>query len=190
MLWQIRSVASLKRQNRETFARWQLEPTHLVWALGSLYALNRIPFDAELLLKQFPPPYSSDTLIHASRTLGFRIKLKFREAADLGEVAVPCLALLAPDPNGQAEHVGNTAPAESPRRRPALVSDSLPMFRPNAFNTSRPAPTRRRYCQRNCLPSAISGPFFSWPRGDHPFSIRMRSVTPRVSDSAGSFPIC
>ena len=26
-----------------------------VWALGSVCALNRIPFDAELLLKQFPP---------------------------------------------------------------------------------------------------------------------------------------
>lgn len=130
MLWQIRFVASLKRQNRETFARWQLDPAHLVWALGSLCALNRIPFDAELLLKQFPPPYSSDTLIHASRALGFRIKLKFRKAADLGEVAVPCLALLAPDPDNQAEHVGNTAPAESPAPPPCarlgLITDVSP----------------------------------------------------------------
>ena len=55
-------------------------PTHtfsaenIVWVMGSFCALNRKPFDAELLLKQFPPPYNSDSLIHATRALGFRIK--------------------------------------------------------------------------------------------------------------------
>jgi len=46
----------------------------LIWAMGSFCALNRKPFDAELLLKQFPPPYSADSFIHAARALGFRIK--------------------------------------------------------------------------------------------------------------------
>jgi subfamily B ATP-binding cassette protein HlyB/CyaB len=46
----------------------------VVWVMGSFCALNRKPFDAGLLLKQFPPPYSSDSFIHAARALRFRIK--------------------------------------------------------------------------------------------------------------------
>lgn len=64
--------------------------------LGSLCALNRIPFDAELLLRQIPPPYSTDSLIHAARSLGFRIRCKALEASALGEAAFPCVALMTP----------------------------------------------------------------------------------------------
>ena len=28
-----------------------------IWALASLCRLHRVPFDPELVLKQFPPPY-------------------------------------------------------------------------------------------------------------------------------------
>ena len=71
-------------------ARWTLDPAHFVWALGSLCALNRVPFDAELLLRQFPPPYNTDTLVHAARALGFRIKFKALSASQLGTAAFPC----------------------------------------------------------------------------------------------------
>ncbi len=53
----------------------------IVWAMGSFSALNRRPFDAELLVKQFPPPYSSDSFIHAARALGFRIKRRDCDSA-------------------------------------------------------------------------------------------------------------
>ncbi len=96
MLRQIARMASASRHKREATARWQLEPAQLVWAAGSLCALNRIPFDAELVLRQFPPPYTTDTLIHVVRALGFRIKLKRRDVSSLGQIATPCLALLAP----------------------------------------------------------------------------------------------
>ena len=36
-----------------------------VWALESLCRLHRVPFDAELVLKQFPPPYDLPTLLQA-----------------------------------------------------------------------------------------------------------------------------
>ncbi|MES2876911.1 MAG: peptidase domain-containing ABC transporter [Pseudomonadota bacterium] len=64
--------------------------------MGSLCALNRVPFDPEILLKQFPPPCTTDTLIHAARALGFRIKQSSKLAASLHEMPVPCLALIAP----------------------------------------------------------------------------------------------
>jgi len=91
------------RPARNTVDRWHLDPAHLIWAVGSLCALHSIPFDAELLLKQFPPPYTTDTLIHAVRALGFRIRLKVRAASTLAEVATPCLALLAADSGGRVE---------------------------------------------------------------------------------------
>jgi subfamily B ATP-binding cassette protein HlyB/CyaB len=66
----------------------------VVWAMGSFCALNRKPFDAELLAKQFPPPYSSDSLIHAARALGFRIKRRDCDSAALAGFNFPCLVVL------------------------------------------------------------------------------------------------
>jgi subfamily B ATP-binding cassette protein HlyB/CyaB len=99
----MRNLALRKRRERETAAHWELDPAHLIWALGSLCALNRIPFDAELLLKQFPPPYTTDTLIHAARALGFRIKLAQRVASSLGNAPAPCLAVLSNPQSGLPE---------------------------------------------------------------------------------------
>ena len=75
--------------------RSDLNPAHLVWAMGSLCALNRVPFDAELLLKQFPPPCTTDHLVHAARALGFRVKLKKCSAPTLVKMPVPCMALIS-----------------------------------------------------------------------------------------------
>ncbi len=104
-------------------AGFLLEPTDYIWALGSLCALNRVPFDAELLLKQFPPPYTTDTLIHAARALGFRIKFQRRDASTIGEVATPCVALLAPSQAsaGEADET-QTSPPETDRNQQARLS--------------------------------------------------------------------
>ena len=88
---------------------------------------------AELLLKQFPPPYSTDTLIHAVRALGFRIKLKLCGASALGDVAMPCLTLLVP-PKDETSAVaaspaaGDAASKEAvmPSARLGLVTDVSP----------------------------------------------------------------
>lgn len=66
----------------------------IMWAMGSFCALNRKPFDAELLVKQFPPPYTSDSLIHAARALGFRIKRRDCDSAVLVSLNMPCLVVL------------------------------------------------------------------------------------------------
>ncbi len=69
----------------------------ILWAMGSFCALNRKPFEAGLLLKQFPPPYSADSFIHAARALGFRIKRHDCDAAALSGFNFPCLAVLNSD---------------------------------------------------------------------------------------------
>ncbi len=70
-----------------------LTPSHLLWALGSLCSIKNIPFDAELFLRQFPPPYSTDTLLQAARDLGLRIKRKQKAITALDHRSLPCLAL-------------------------------------------------------------------------------------------------
>ena len=86
----------------------------LVWTMGSFCALNRQPFDAELLVRQFAPPYNSDSLIHAARALGFRIKRKDCRAAQVSGLNFPCLVVLqeaAPAGQEQADAPGRGRPA-------------------------------------------------------------------------------
>ncbi len=65
----------------------------LLWALGSFCRLQRIPFDAELMMQQYPPPYTTDTLIAAARELGLKIRRASLSEAELAKLRSPCLAL-------------------------------------------------------------------------------------------------
>ena len=94
MLQRILRIAGGHRAAPARHTHTDIGAADLVWALGSLCALNRVPFDPELLLKQFPPPYTTDTLIHAARALGFRIKLMGCAAGELASLNFPCLAAL------------------------------------------------------------------------------------------------
>ena len=115
------------------------QPTHapiyafavedVVWAMGSFCALNRTPFDGELLIKQFPPPYSADSFIHAAHALGFKIKRKEYASESLAELHLPCLALMhapevtpqaVPSDGAQAEAAELPTPAPA-KSRPAIV---------------------------------------------------------------------
>ena len=44
-----------------------LERDAFLWSLGSLCQLHRQPFDSNLLLQQFPPPYTLASLQHAAQ---------------------------------------------------------------------------------------------------------------------------
>lgn len=147
MLQRIKRIAANRGHKGRAVARWQLEPAQLVWAVGSLCALNRVPFDAELLLRQFPPPYITDTLIHVIRALGFRIKLKLLEASALSEAETPCLALLVP-PKDEASAVAespaavdaSTKEAVMPGARLGLITD-VSQGRVQYFDAGSNSPT-------------------------------------------------
>jgi subfamily B ATP-binding cassette protein HlyB/CyaB len=79
-----------------------LSAQDLAWVFGSFCALNRKAFDPDLLLKQFPPPHSSDTLIHAARALGFRIQRKDCDADAIGSLTLPCLVILNEEVSSQS----------------------------------------------------------------------------------------
>lgn len=105
---------------------YSLTTQDLVWALGSFCALNRKPFDASLFLQQFPAPHSSDTLIHAARGLGFRIRRQELPLEKLCALPTPCLVLLESDPPAPAGPAANdpiveAAPSGQTRAQPALL---------------------------------------------------------------------
>lgn len=70
-----------------------LSRSSLLWALGTYCRLQRIPFDAGLLMQQFPPPHTTDTLISAARGLRLKIRRLPREGAALARLTAPYLAL-------------------------------------------------------------------------------------------------
>jgi len=59
----------MEARTRESGA---LLPEGFVWVLGSLCRVNRLPFDARLLLQRFPAPHSTRQLLEAAQSLGFK----------------------------------------------------------------------------------------------------------------------
>ncbi len=80
-----------------------LERENLVWALAAMCQFHRLPFEGNLVLRAFPPPYTIATLLHAAESLGFRAARARAAAADLTEGHLPCLAIVRPSAGGDAE---------------------------------------------------------------------------------------
>ena len=77
---------------------YELPLPDLVWALGSVSALHHRAFDAELLVRELPtPPLSTDSLIRAARSLGFRIKQRVCNPSDVTQIPLPCLGVFRDD---------------------------------------------------------------------------------------------
>ena len=60
-----------------------------VWLLGSLCQLNRLPFDAQLILQRFPAPHAVPDFLMAARSLGFKTG-----EGELRKPAYPCVGFL------------------------------------------------------------------------------------------------
>ncbi len=69
----------------------------LIWGLGSLCQINRIPFDPALVLQNFPPPYTFTTLLHALKALGLRAESRAVTWEVLQHQVFPCLAVVLPE---------------------------------------------------------------------------------------------
>ena len=63
-----------------------------MWLLGSVAQLQRMPFDAQLVGQQFPPPYSREKLHSTLDALGFRTGELPLESLEAGITPFPCLA--------------------------------------------------------------------------------------------------
>jgi hypothetical protein len=103
-------------------------PLHdVVWTLGSVSALHHRAFDAELLLRDLPPaPETTDSLITAARSLGFRVKRYNARRSTLAALTMPCVALLwdqVPTADSSESSRTDSAQQDSGPRpvRPALL---------------------------------------------------------------------
>jgi ATP-binding cassette, subfamily B, bacterial HlyB/CyaB len=77
-----------------------------IWALASLCRLHRIPFDADLVLKQFPPPYDLATLLRAAEACGLKAGLAGANGDALDSLPLPCVGFV------RAAEAANEARAE------------------------------------------------------------------------------
>jgi ATP-binding cassette, subfamily B, bacterial HlyB/CyaB len=66
------------------------------WAVGSLCALHKKPFDSQLLLSRFPPPYSDASLLEAIRAMGLKAKAVHSAINRLSMCPTPFLAWVNP----------------------------------------------------------------------------------------------
>ena len=75
-------------------SRREVPQEEVLWALGSMCALHRRPFAAELVAKDFPPPCTTQTLVGAAKALSFRIKPFKVKPARLARMALPLIVTL------------------------------------------------------------------------------------------------
>lgn len=83
----------LRIHKRNVALQEYLQKNELIWALRSICMLKHIAFDAEALIRQFSPPYTTDTLIIAAKELDLRILRISRPSCKISGKTLPSLAL-------------------------------------------------------------------------------------------------
>ncbi|HCI14258.1 MAG: ABC transporter [Gallionellales bacterium GWA2_60_142] len=99
----------------------------MLWLIGSLSRVFRIPFDPQLITQQFPPPYSRTSLLNALQALDFKVgemELDEEGIATLERIPFPVVAFVREDED--ASLVGRAAPVLSEPKRPDMVGVAHP----------------------------------------------------------------
>ena len=98
--------------------QYPLNHEAFIWALSAFCQLNRIPFSADLLVKQYPPPYSNIQLEHALQSFGFNTSLKQSQLSKLNATSLPCLAILKPNPQQSDAVISGAITDSNPKQKP------------------------------------------------------------------------
>jgi subfamily B ATP-binding cassette protein HlyB/CyaB len=112
-----------------------------LWLLASLAGFYRQPFDADLVIKRFPPPFDLPTLVEALNALGLKAGLASWPTAGLSGLPLPAVALLTeplPEPADTAVELADDEfshhPIPTRTLTPALIvkhgDDSLAWVKP------------------------------------------------------------
>jgi len=125
------------RQDTAVHSEGHIETQAALWLLASLAGFYRQPFDAELVIKRFPPPIDLPTLIEVLDALRLKAGLAAWPDAGLSVLPLPAVALLAaPAPettHGAAAETQSAAPC-SLALTPALIvqhgDDTLAWVKP------------------------------------------------------------
>ena len=73
----------------------------MLWLIGSLSRIFRLPFDPQLIRQQFPPPYSRVAVLNALQALDFKVgerNLDNKTLASLEQLPFPAVAFLRTPP--------------------------------------------------------------------------------------------
>ena len=104
----------------------------ILWLLGSLCGLFRIPFDAALIAQNYPPPYTLATLHEAARALGITTGQCVAARPDWQKIPLPAIAFQLPEASLETRSI----PATPPPLRALLIvkasPDQLLYFRPGS----------------------------------------------------------
>jgi len=87
-----------------------LEAGEFTWLLGSLCLYHRVPYDAELVQRAFPPPHSVDTLRSAAAALGFDLKPGSHRGNGLDHVELPAIGFRAQPPAAESAQPSTPSP--------------------------------------------------------------------------------
>ncbi len=95
----------------------------MLWLIGSLSRIFRVPFDPQLIRQQFPPPYSRIALLNALQALDFKVgerNLDTKTLTSLEHIPFPAVAFLRE--RSTAVEPKQTVPAQTPA--PEAAPDS------------------------------------------------------------------
>ena len=104
----------------------------ILWLLGSLCGLHRIPFDAALVAQSYPPPYSIATLHEAARALGFKTGTQVLRQIDWARLPFPAIAFLKPASEAQEAPLSPSAEPLSALLLVKASAEALLYFRPGS----------------------------------------------------------
>jgi subfamily B ATP-binding cassette protein HlyB/CyaB len=94
----------------------------MLWLLGSLCNLYRIPFDAALVAQQFPPPHTVVSFHEAARGLGLKTGSGKLEGLDWLRLPLPAIAFLrAPETPPAAERIDADGAGSDQALTPILI---------------------------------------------------------------------
>jgi ATP-binding cassette, subfamily B, bacterial HlyB/CyaB len=112
-------LKAVRKKQNESRKNKSLDAAHftgadLIWLLGSLCQLHRVPFDPLMIQRQFPPPCNIATLHNAFNALGFKLGTHNLEPNSLKGLPLPAIAYI----RGQQEAVSDTGEEQQTSQEP------------------------------------------------------------------------
>jgi hypothetical protein len=88
--------------------------------------LQRVPFAANLVLQQVPPPYNLESIQRAAQSLGLKAGVRQAGVTELRGLPLPCLAVLKPGASDSATPYSIKAGSASSQSEPAANDAGSP----------------------------------------------------------------
>ncbi|MCW8983253.1 MAG: peptidase domain-containing ABC transporter [Gammaproteobacteria bacterium] len=89
------------QQQGTASSSWQSEQSidreALLWAVGSLCQVHKIPFEPQLLLHHYPPPHTLTSLLGACQHVGLELRYAKLTSEGIPTFQLPCIAILKQD---------------------------------------------------------------------------------------------